>query len=100
MSVINHKLNMIRRHGDDLCDLYKSYMKNQKIGTDSVKLLMSKFARYLAKVWYKQKHANCQSTSLQSITSLKICILNKIFHQIVSTIIYVDNTSKVVIPSG
>ena len=62
MCVINHKLNMIRRHGDDLCDLYKSYMKNQKIGTDSVKLLMSKFARYLAKVWYKQKHANCQST--------------------------------------
>ena len=56
MCVINHKLNMIRRHGDDLCDLYKSYMKNQKIGTDSVKLLMSKFARYLAKVRYKQKH--------------------------------------------
>ena len=50
MCVINHKLNMIRRHGDDLCDLYKSYMKNQKIGTDSIKLLMSKFARYLAKV--------------------------------------------------
>lgn len=41
---------MIRRHGDDLADLFTSYMKNEKIGADSSKLLLSKYARYLAKV--------------------------------------------------
>ena len=111
MCVINHKLNMIRRHGDDLCDLYKSYMKNQKIGTDSVKLLMSKFARYLAKVCTNK---NTQIFKVLEITLLKIfllcasvtvlspciCILKEISHKIFSSIFYADNTSKVVIPSG
>ena len=72
MCVSNHKLNMIRRHGDDLCDLYKSYMKNQKIGTDSVKLLMSKFARYLAKV--------CTDKNMQIVKVLAVNHITQDFH--------------------
>jgi len=66
MCIINHKLNMIRRHGDDLADLFTSYMKNEKIGADSSKLLLSKYARYLAKI--KGDHNQAAEVLREAIT--------------------------------
>ncbi|XP_067938391.1 pre-mRNA-processing factor 39-like [Watersipora subatra] len=50
MCVLNHKLNLLRRHGDDLCDLFNSYITCKGLGAESVKLLISKYARYLLKI--------------------------------------------------
>lgn len=50
MCVINHKLNLFRRHGLDLTDLYQQYIEHKSLSSESIQLLISKFARYLHKV--------------------------------------------------
>ena len=50
MCVMNHKLNLLRRHGDDLEDIYKQYISNDKLSVESVQLLTSKYVRYIHKV--------------------------------------------------
>lgn len=50
MCVLNHKLNLLRRHGDDLNDLFTSYIDKKELNADCVKLLTSKYSRYLLKV--------------------------------------------------
>ncbi|KAF6038686.1 hypothetical protein EB796_003015 [Bugula neritina] len=50
MCVLNHKLNLLRRHGDDLNDLFTSYIDKKELNADCVKLLTSKYSRYLLKI--------------------------------------------------
>ena len=59
MCVINHKLNLQRRHGDDLCDLFTSYIDHKSLSPESIRLLKSKYARYLLKVSVRLLESEC-----------------------------------------
>jgi len=73
MCVLNHKLNLLRRHGDDLTELYRKYIANKKLSVDCSVLLTCKFARYLHKVGSNYYHAASTITSNSSVfTRLKL----------------------------